>query len=291
MGKDSSIIFNFFESDCTSELCQHFSIDPQKLDATLKRYDVDDIFDIIDELEINLETPIDNVQVIWYHLTTTVDGEITSFHQHGFLPLRDMLTKDTALHHFLSSHHIYFDLTQQRMIFDNHQIKLCAAKDYLMANELERAIDDLYTRIYEHDGEIEGFLRTSNILSYSCICHCPEILMRIDNILNSISYANQRDSLQSDWANEPSHSMHLLKVITPLSHTRLDEEGFLEDIQSKNQSKHLSQNYLPNLHLLSMFLFRWYTDEKAIACIIDLNYRIPSEAITELPLPLDCNPM
>lgn len=64
MGKDSSIIFNFFESDCTSELCQHFSIDPQKLDATLKRYDVDDIFDIIDELEINLETPIDNVQVI-----------------------------------------------------------------------------------------------------------------------------------------------------------------------------------------------------------------------------------
>lgn len=288
MGKDSSIIFNFFESDCKPELCQHFSIDPQKLDATLKRYDVDDIFDIIDELEINLETPIDNVQVIWYHLTTTVDSEITSFYQHGFLPLCDMLTKDTALHHFLSDHHIYFDLTQHRMIFDNHQIKLCAAKNYLMANELERAIDDLYTRIYEHHGEIEGFLWTSNILSYSCIWRCPEILMRIDNILNNISYANQRDSLQSDWANEPSHSMHLLKVITPLSHTRLDEEGFLEDIQPKNERTHLSQNHLQNLHLLSMFLFRWYTTED-LACIIDLDYQIPSEAIIELPLPLDCN--
>lgn len=109
--------------------------------------------------------------------------------------------------------------------------------------------------------------------------------MRIDNILNSISYANQRDSLQSDWANEPSHSMHLLKVITPLSHTRLDEEGFLEDIQLKNQRKHLSQNHLQNLHLLSMFLFRWYTTED-LACIIDLDYQIPSEAIIELPLPL-----
>ena len=122
-----------------------------------------------------------------------------------------------------------------------------------MANELERAIDDLYTRIYEHDGEIEGFLRTSNILSYSCICHCPEILMRIDNILNSISYANQRDSLQSDWANEPSHSMHLLKVITPLSHTRLDEEGFFrrystekskEAFISKSSSKSPSSKHV-----------------------------------------------
>lgn len=248
MSKDSSIIFNFFTSDCKPELCQHFSIDPQKLDATLKRYDcVDDIFDIINELEINLETPIDNVKVIWYHLTTTIDGDLASFQQYGFLSLCDLLTNDTPLRQFLEQHLIHFDIAKASLIYNGPNKRSFFIKLYdidkllsdnldfsnlntidFNANDHEREIYEqinyLYSRLYEDStdyGGIEGFLWCPphlNITDYSCIETCPEFLKAVHDLMQYIDPT--RVDLLEDWTKRTKSV--LLEVVTPLACTKLD---------------------------------------------------------------------
>ncbi|EOQ39655.1 hypothetical protein [Butyricicoccus pullicaecorum] len=248
MDKDTSIIFNFFKSDCTSEFCRHFSIAEKDLTATLDKYQsAHDISDIINELEINLETPIDNVKVTWHHLTTTIDGDLAPFQQYGFLSLCDLLTNDTPLRQFLEQHLIHFDIAKASLIYNGPNKRSFSIKLYdidkllsdnldfsnlntidFNANNHEREIYEqinyLYSRLHEDStdyGGIEGFLWCPphlNITDYSCIETCPEFLKAVHDLMQYIDPT--RVDLLEDWTKRTKSV--LLEVVTPLAYTKLD---------------------------------------------------------------------
>lgn len=204
--KNKKIVFNFFENKdiVLKTFANYLGVSEYELKEFIENREIpsweyefeDEIEAIQSEFNINLgDKERDNVYMTFKHITTTRDG-FKSLKKYGLRDLQFALEGDTYLNKFLYENGIEFDINNNKIFIDGEEYKIVNSSSY---EDSKRCMSLLYTK-FNHDGcQIEGFSESEKEeLDYPTVKYYPEILLSIDNFLDSIKRAKE---LGSKWRN------------------------------------------------------------------------------------------
>lgn len=231
-------VFDFFDKEKILEtLASFYDLDDFHIPKKLGEIDVDSVREFIDINKLNLEKDVNDVFLKCRHFTTAITNNDT-FNKYGLLTLDKALEKDTDLNNFLQENGVHFDIVNKKMYYNNYEIDIsedrkdcnnCFDKiknrcresrniEQLLFGNTEineclyhNLIDEVYNPIYYWKGEIEGFLYKEIPYSaegYSGIEYYPEILEKIDKVINDIF--DENINLCGNWMfHEDKHNIYI----------------------------------------------------------------------------------
>lgn len=175
--------------------------------------EADPVLYFLQNTDIKLDgISIDNVFLHCKHITTSSDG-LESFMRYGLLSLADVLSKDTTLRRFLFDNEIEIDVPGKKFQFEGKTIYLynyhsdciecfygsCQYERVTWDGEIDIDYKNLHcpfrektrnlsTKLYTDKAEIEVHLAGSEeeIHNYSTVSEYPEILLTIDDMIESV---------------------------------------------------------------------------------------------------------
>lgn len=198
-------LFNLFldtKQDAIEKIANYFKLNRQQVDETLTNGCTNASF--IDKFKIDLSKyDSSRLHFVCRHVTTSNDEEIDSFFSAGLLNLKDALQFETPLSRFLRRHQITIDVDERKILYngqaypidfdknENHKCfrgndRMCS---WYLGYECFQKISSLYHKLYRMGGTLEFFLAGTleEMLDYSTISKCPEILNTIDQITLSLN--------------------------------------------------------------------------------------------------------
>lgn len=131
------------------------------------------------------------------HITTAFDdGE--SIKKRGLLPLNILIEGDSSIYTFLKENGV--EVSPSRGI-----LQVDKKKYYIPASSRECTFDEwdkyrfLSPRLYHDHGEIEAFIsgEEQEMINYSTVSHCPEIISTINTTIKNITNTNLQ--LDKKW--------------------------------------------------------------------------------------------
>lgn len=234
------VIFDFFNKRKTYDaLCEHFKLKKTKdlwSYLSSKNWSRDDCpyFDFIKDYNIPFDQfDVENVYIRCKHVTTYHD-EGRSLKEFGLINLQRLVEEDTLFSRFLAENGIIIDVENKLFILHgqkyplfgwNEECPICQKKNHFCNFGYHEAIQALYTKLYNHEGEIEVFFgldQDEGFEDYSCITRHPEILNQIDDILKAL---NWNVNLSKKWEALQNESYYILEFDLEMS--------AFEDINSK----------------------------------------------------------
>lgn len=198
-------LFNLFldtKQDAIEKIANYFKLNRQQVEETIVYGCTSASF--IDKFKIDLgKYDSSRLHFVCRHVTTSNDEEINSFFSAGLLNLKDALQFETPLSKFLRRHQIAIDVDERKIIYngqaypidsdknENHKCfrgneRICS---WYLGCEPFQKITSLYHKLYRMDATLEFFLAGTleEMLDYSTVSRCPEILNTIDQIIHSLS--------------------------------------------------------------------------------------------------------
>lgn len=121
------------------------------------------------------------------HITTAFDdGE--SIRRRGLLPLNILLEEDSAIHTFLKENGVEVFPSRYLLRVNENSYSIPPSYDQCASGEWEKYVF-LSPRLYHDRGEIEAFIsgEGQEMISYSTVGHCPEIISTINTTINEIT--------------------------------------------------------------------------------------------------------
>lgn len=216
---DSNIVFDFFSDSkaaTIAKLSGYLHIPSNTIENVLT-YDCS-VESFINELRLDLSAyDSSTVSVVGRHVTTATEEELTSFHKNGLLNLRASLQKDTPLSRFLKSHKIQIDVDRKYFNYNRRSIPIEGRKysdhkcfmgrespcTWSFGCEAFQKLGILDVKLYELGATLEFFVAgtTEEMLGYSTVSRCPEILDSIDQFLAKMKspYGQCMYPLCYDW--------------------------------------------------------------------------------------------
>ena len=213
------ICFNMFVDSkdvAINKLCKYFCLDEIAAENALQYGCSAESF--INDLQINLRNfDSSSVNIIGRHITTASVDTISSFTENGLYNLSQSLQFDTPLSRFLKRYGIRIDVENKVFHFREWHIPISEKKtsDHICFKGRERVctwydgceefkkIASLGHKLYSLGATLEFFVAGTldEMLDYSTVSHCPEILDTIDQIICSLnnSYSTCTYPLCSNW--------------------------------------------------------------------------------------------
>ena len=202
--EDKKIVFNFFEDKgvVLNTFANYLGVRECELKEFIEQREIpyreyefeDEIEAIQSKFNINLgNKESDNVHITLKHITTIRD-EFKSLEEYGLRDLQFALEGDTYLNKFLYENGIVFDISKDKMFIDGDEYNIVNSSSY---EDSEKYMSLLYIKINHDECQIEGFSESlKEELDYPSVKYHPEILVSIDNFLDSI---NKSRNLCEKW--------------------------------------------------------------------------------------------
>lgn len=198
-------LFNLFldtKQDAIEKISNYFKLNQKQVSEVLAYGCTSTSF--IDKFKIDLNKyDSGKLHFVCRHVTTSNDEEIVSFFRAGLLNLKDALQFETSLSKFLRQHQIIINVDERKIIYkgntypidsdknENHKCfrgneRICS---WYSGCESFQKISSLYHKLYRMDATLEFFLAGTldEMLDYSTVSKCPEILDTIDQIIHSLN--------------------------------------------------------------------------------------------------------
>jgi len=197
-------LFNFFfdtKHEGIEKIANYFKLNRQQVEEALTYGCTSAMF--IDKFKIDLNKyDSSRLYFICRHVTTSNDEEVDSFFSEGLLNLKDALQYETPLSKFLRQHQIVIDVDERKIIYRGHKYPIESDKNenhkcfrgnericsWYSGCEAFQKISSLYYKLYRMEATLEFFLSgtLNEMLDYSTVSKCPEILNTIDRIIHSL---------------------------------------------------------------------------------------------------------
>lgn len=216
---NNNIVFDFFsDSKATTiaKLSAYLHISQSAIEKALV-YDCS-AESFINELRVDLSAYDSSaVSIVGRHVTTSTEEGVLSYYKNGLLNLRASLQGDTPLSQFLKRHKIQIDVDGRRFNYNRRSIPIEGRKysDHkcFMGRETPctwsfgcdafQKLGVLDVKLYELGATLEFFVAGTleEMIGYSTVSHCPEILDTIDQFLSEMKnpYGQCVYPLCCDW--------------------------------------------------------------------------------------------
>jgi len=220
----NNIVFNFFSDSKETaivKISDYFHLSPLAVEKAFE-YGCS-VESFIDELKIDLSAfDSGNISLVGRHVTTSTEEELISFRKNGLLNLRSSLHEDTPLSNFLSKHKVKIDVDKKNFVYNGHSIPIEGKKDtdhmcfmgrdnvcsWSFGCDAFQKLSILDTKLYELGATLEFFVSgpLEEMLDYSTVSRCPEILDTIDQLISTMKspYARCTYPLCYDWMSQHS---------------------------------------------------------------------------------------
>ena len=220
----NNIVFDFFSDSkktATAKISNYFNLSPLAVEKAFKHGCSVESF--IDELKIDLSAfDSGNISLVGRHVTTSTEESLISFRKNGLLNLRSSLDEDTPLSTFLSEHKVKIDVDKKKFVYNGHSIPIEGKKDtghicfmghdnvcrWSFGCDAFQKLSILDAKLYKLGATLEFFVAGSleEMLEYSTVGRCPEILDTIDQLISTMKnpYALCTYSLCYDWISQHS---------------------------------------------------------------------------------------
>lgn len=123
---------------------------------------------------------LSDVKLLFRHVTSVIDNG-KSIREKGLLRLDELLESSSPLSDFLKRNNIIICPSKKIIYVDGNSYDI----DY------KGKFGILASKLYHDLGEIEMFVCGSDIVDYSCIAECPEILCTLDEVLKNKKLHNK----------------------------------------------------------------------------------------------------
>lgn len=172
----------------------------------------------IDDLHLDLNAlDSSNVSIIGRHVTTSAANGICSIAEKGLLNLAQSIQEDTPLSWFLKRHKIHIDVENKLFSYREKSISIEERKNvehicfmgretacmWSFGCEAFQKLSVLGNKLYNLGATLEFFISGTldQMLSYSTVSKCPEILDTIDQLISAIwrPYATCTYPLCQNW--------------------------------------------------------------------------------------------
>lgn len=219
---DNNIVFNFFsdsKATAISKLSNYLQRPEDAIQGALE-YGCS-LASFINELRVDLSAcDSSDVYIVGRHVTTSSEEEIVSFHKSGLLNLRSSLQEETPLSVFLKRHKIQIDVDRKLFSYNRRTIPIEGKKNsdhkcfmgretactWSLGCEALEKLGILHTKLYELGATLEFFVAGTleEMLEYSTVSRCPEILDTIDQLIEKLnkSYGSCTYPLSFDWISQ-----------------------------------------------------------------------------------------
>lgn len=218
---NNNIVFDLFsDSQATTiaKLGNYLHIHPSEIEKALVYGCSAESF--INDLRIDLLAYDSSVvSIVGRHVTTSAEN-MQSFYRTGLLDLRASLQQDTPLSQFLTKHNIIIDVERKLFIYKGRRIPIegrkCFEHKCFMGREKPcswsfgceafQQLGYLHNKLYKLGATLEFFVAGTleEMLDYSTVSHCPEILNTIDQLIAKIKspYGECTYPLSYDWMSQ-----------------------------------------------------------------------------------------
>lgn len=232
----NNVVFNLFsDSKATAieKICDYFHLSQAAVERALA-YGCS-VESFINELKIDLSAfDSSSVGLIGRHVTTSTEEELRSFTDKGLLNLRLSLQEDTPLSRLLRKHKVQIDVDNKLFHFNGRTIPIEGKKysdhacfmgrekvcSWLFGCETFQKLAILDAKLYDLGATLEFFVAGTleEMLDYSTVSRCPEILETIDQLIASICnpYAQCTYPLCCDWMSKHS-TCYVMEFMCTLS--------------------------------------------------------------------------
>lgn len=201
---ENKIVFDMFSDaklTALQKMCEYFSLPLKEVEKVVEYGCSTESF--IDEFKINLNN-FDSRSIFFVgrHITTANEKTISSFEKIGLLDLRTALQSKTPLSEFLEKFKVQIDVDNKIFKLEDKSILIEGQKDpehscfrgreticsSSLGCETFQKLYALYNKLYNLDATLEFFVAGSleEMLDYSTVSRCPEILDTIDQLISSI---------------------------------------------------------------------------------------------------------
>lgn len=215
-------VFNFF-SDTKEDAAAKLSAYLGKPQTAVEKALVygSSVESIIDDLHIDLNAfDSSNVSIIGRHVTTAAANELCSITEKGLLNLSQSIQDNTPLSRFLKRHKVQIDVANKLFIYGEKSIPIEERKTsehvcfmghdsvcmWSSGCEAFQELTVLGDKLYDLGATLEFFIAGTldEMLEYSTVSHCPEILNTIDQLISAIRspYASCTYPLCHEWISE-----------------------------------------------------------------------------------------
>ena len=201
---NNKIVFDMFsdsKSTAMQKICSYFDLPLAMVEKSLDYGCSTESF--IDEFKINLnEYDSKNIAFVGRHITTANEKTIGSFKQKGLLDLRSSLQMETPLSEFLKKFKLQVDVDNRLFKYRDKIIPIEGRKDcehicfmgkdttcrWSFGCEPFQKLSILHNKLYNLEATLEFFVAgtVEEMLDYSTVSRCPEILDTIDQLISSI---------------------------------------------------------------------------------------------------------
>ena len=233
---NNDIVFNFFldsKDVAIAKLSEYFCVPIPSIEKAL--YYGCSTYTFINELKIDLcDADSSCVRLIGRHVTTSNEDALDSFKNNGLLDLRRALQEDTPLYRFLKNNGIVIDVDNKLFKFSKYSILIEGKKtsehicfkgrdtvcsQYFGCDALQK-LYILDAKLYDLGATLEFFVAGTmeEMLEYSTVSRCPEILDTIDQLISSIQnpYSRCMYPLCCKWIAEHS-KCYVIEFMSVLS--------------------------------------------------------------------------
>lgn len=299
---DNNVIFNLFSDSKTvaiEKICSYFNLPPREVENSLIDGCSADSF--INEFRINLNSfDSSNIHFVGRHITTANERTLCSFREKGLWDLHSSLQSETPLSNFLKNFKIQIDIENKIFKFNKRSITIEGNKDFehvcFMGRdatcrwscgcEAFQKLAILHHKIYDFEATLEFFVAggLDEMLGYSTISHCPEILDTIDQLISSVCrpYALCTYPLCYKWTEEHP-DCYLMEFEVSLSHMETYNpinyiEAFSEikncfnwsNISFEDYCEHtISQRVFDNIYLINKIINAYvYNDREQYGSLL-----------------------
>ena len=197
------MVVNLFDLKNMHEtLCGLYSIKPDDLDKFLNicNSEEDVVSQFCDYFDFKLDmVDVTSSELLCKHITTTIDSG-DSLRQNGFRSLKELLQKESVLTQFLKENYVILDIAKMTLKYkDFQEIQLLPERCEYDIQEVKR----LSSTLNHDNGVIEAFYcgDMEEMLGYSTVAECPEILDKIDNVIYK-KYGYEEGGLCQAWKNK-----------------------------------------------------------------------------------------
>ena len=216
------ITFNFFSDTremVIEKLSAYFGIPQSAITKALEYGCSPETF--INDLRINLKDfDSSNVCIIGRHVTTASAGSLSSITQKGLLNLKQSLQEHTPLSEYLKKQKIQIDVDNRLIHINGKSIPIENRKSsdhvcfrgkktvcsWSFGCEAFEKLTILANKLYNLGATLEFFVAGTldEMLRYSTVKHCPEILDTLDQLVSAIHspYEQCTYPLCCGWATE-----------------------------------------------------------------------------------------
>ena len=217
-----NMVFNLFADSLETvikKLSRYLNVSEKDIEHAL-RYGCS-AQSFIEELKLNLcSFDSSNVNIVGRHVTTASDEDLVYFYKMGLLNLSQSLQETTPLSSFLKQHQINIDVDNHWFFHKDKKIAIERNKDmyhecfmgrdsicsWTFGCEAFEKLSVLEDKLYRLGATLEFFIAGTieEMLEYSTVSRCPEILDTLDQLLNAIynKYSHCQYPLCCDWINK-----------------------------------------------------------------------------------------